>query len=255
MFRTKLSLALDPEMRKNPGLSKTNIVLVYLICLSILLGVLETEGQLTDKFEEFFQISHVVLLTIFGAEYAARMWAAPVNPRYKNTLKYAITFASLVDLLVLVSLLLPAFGLETALLRMFRAARLVRLARLGRYSLAMQMIGSAISQRRYELGVSVIGAFGLMLLSSSALYFAERHIQPEDFGSIPRAMWWSVATLTTVGYGDIVPLTVLGRVAAAITALTGIGLIALPTGILAGAFSEALQNIRCHIPDGSMAVS
>lgn len=244
MLRKKLSLALDPEMKATKGLSKTNTTIVYLISLSILLGVLETEKDLTDQFAIGFQLAHGVFFLAFGVEYAARIYAAPENPRHFSSFNYATKFASIVDLLVLASFLLPAFGLEASLLRMFRAARLVRLAKLGRYSLALQMIGNAIYQRRYELGISFVVALGLMLLSSSALYLAERHSQPAEFGSIPRAMWWSVATLTTVGYGDIVPLTLFGRIAAAITALTGIGLIALPTGILAGAFGEALQNIR-----------
>lgn len=244
MLRKKLSVELDPEMKASAGLSLTNTAIVYLICLSILLGVLETEVTLTERFATGFWLAHMGFLAVFSVEYVARIYAAPNNPRYGSSFRYAFTFASLVDLLVLISFLLPAFGMEASLLRMFRATRLIRLARLGRYSIAIQMILGAIAARRYELGVSVIVAFGLMLLSSSALYFAERQIQPDDFGSIPRAMWWSVATLTTVGYGDIVPMTVLGRVAAAMTALTGIGLIALPTGILAGAFAEALQNIR-----------
>ena len=147
-------------------------------------------------------------------------------------------------MLVMLRFLLPLLGLEAALLRMIRIVRLVRLARLGRYSLALQMIGAAVTDRRYELGVSVIIASGLMLLSSTALYLAEGAHQPENFGSIPRAMWWSVATLTTVGYGDIVPVTVTGRIFAAVTALTGIGIIAIPTGILAGAFSDALRRAR-----------
>lgn len=184
------------------------------------------------------------MFAVFAAEYAARLYAAPLNTRYSSSLRYALTPASLVDLVVLVSFVMPFLGMEATVLRMLRAARLVRLARLGRYSLALQVIGAAISERRYELAVSVLVAFGLMLLSSSVLYFAERLVQPQTFGSIPRAMWWSVATLTTVGYGDSVPMTALGRVAAALTAFTGIGLIALPTGILAGAFNDALRNIR-----------
>ena len=95
-----------------------------------------------------------------------------------------------------------------------------------------------------ESAVSMDIASGLMLLSLIALYYVERDLQPDAFGSIPRAMWWSVATLTTVGYGDIVPSSALGKAAAALTAITGIGMIALPTGILAGAFSDALQKIR-----------
>jgi voltage-gated potassium channel len=100
----------------------------------------------------------------------------------------------------------------------------------------------AVAKRRYELGISLIIAAVLMLLSASALYVIEGAGQPEAFGSITRSMWWAVATLTTVGYGDIVPLTALGKAFAAFTALTGIGLIAMPAGILAAAFSEVVQN-------------
>ena len=244
MLRHRLSLELDPEMRTAKGLSRTNTAIVYLICLSILVGVLETEKTLTDRFHSGFVFSQVVFFAVFAMEYLARVYAASANPRYTSSFHYMLTFAALVDLFVVLSFLLPILGLEAAILRMVRASRLVRLARLGRYSVAMQVIGSAIYQRRYELGFSIVLAFALMLLSSTALYLAEKAGQPEDFGSIPRAMWWSVATLTTVGYGDIVPVTFLGRTAAALTALTGIGLIALPTGILAGAFGDALRNIR-----------
>lgn len=244
MLRKNISLALDPEMRAEPGLSHANVAIVSLICLSIIIGVLETEDVVANQFGAIFSTAHVFFFLIFSVEYAARIYGAPINPRYPSSFRYALTFPSILDLVVLLSFLLPIFGLETALLRMFRAARLFRLARIGRYSLAVQLIMNAISERRYELGISVVIALSLMLLSACALYIAERHVQPDEFGSIPRAIWWSVATLTTVGYGDIVPVTVMGRIAAGFTALTGIGIIALPTGILAGAFGDALRNIR-----------
>ncbi len=181
---------------------------------------------------------------MFLVEYVARLYAAGANPRYGSVWRYAWTFAALTDLAVVMSYLMPVIGLEASLIRVFRVARLVRLARLGRYSLALRTISGAIARRRYELAVSMVAAFALMLLSSTALYFAESGLQPENFGSVPRAMWWSVATLTTVGYGDIVPITPLGRIFAALTAVVGIGFIALPTGILAGAFTDALRDIH-----------
>lgn len=244
-----ISRELDPQMRSNKGLSATNRAIVFLILVSILLGVAETEVLLTTGNAHLFAAAHLVLFSLFSAEYAARIYASTENPRYRSRLSYALKLPALLDLLVLVSFILPFLGLEATLLRMFRAARLVRLARLGRYSIAMQMIYQAVVDRRYELAVSMVIAAGLMLLSSTALYFVERNLQPEAFGSIPRAMWWSVATLTTVGYGDIVPSSALGKAAAALTAVTGIGIIALPTGILAGAFSDALQKIRSSSHD------
>lgn len=221
-----------------------------MILVSILLGVAETEVLLTTGHMHLFAAAHLLLFAIFPVEYAARIYASTENPRYRSRFSYALTLPALLDLLVLISFILPFLGLEATLLRLFRAARLVRLARLGRYSIAMQMIYQAVTDRRYELAVSMVIASGLMLLSSTALYFVERDLQPEAFGSIPRSMWWSVATLTTVGYGDIVPSSALGKAAAALTAVTGIGIIALPTGILAGAFSEALQKIRSSGRDG-----
>lgn len=244
-----ISRELDPQMRSNKGLSATNRAIVFLILVSILLGVAETEVLLTTGNAHLFAAAHLVLFAVFSVEYAARIYASTENPSYRSRLSYALTLPALLDLLVLVSFILPFLGLEATLLRMFRAARLVRLARLGRYSIAMQMIYQAVVDRRYELAVSMVIAAGLMLLSSTALYFVERNLQPEAFGSIPRAMWWSVATLTTVGYGDIVPSSALGKAAAALTAVTGIGIIALPTGILAGAFSDALQKIRSSSHD------
>ena len=243
-LRRSISEALDPSMRTEKGLSKTNTWIVLLICVSIGLGIAETEPLFTEGVEHYYRLANLVFLAIFLSEYAARLYAAPENPKYKSSLSYALTFSATLDLLVILSFALPYFGMETALLRVFRAARLVRLARLGRYSLALQMIYEAITDRRYELGVSAAIAFGLMLLASSALYYAERTAQPDVFGSIPRAMWWSIATLTTVGYGDTIPITVLGRIAAGLTAVAGIGLIALPTGILASAFTDGLSRAR-----------
>lgn len=243
-IRKSLSDALDPSARTEKGLSRTNASILGLICLSIVLGIVETETILTDGLEYLYNAAHLVFFAVFAVEYVARVYAAPENPAYRSSFAYALTLSSLLDLLVLISFLLPFFGLEGSLLRIFRTARLVRLAKMGRYSLALQMIYNAIAERRYELGVSIIIAVSLMLLSSTALYLAERSLQPEAFGSIPRAMWWSVATLTTVGYGDVVPMTILGRIAAALTAVTGIGIIALPTGILAGAFSDGIRRVR-----------
>ncbi|MBE0452519.1 ion transporter [Roseovarius autotrophicus] len=249
MTREKVSRAIDPEMHDGPGLSHWNQVIIGLICLSILLGIFETEVRLSEGLEHVYLAAHLVFFVVFLAEYVARLYAAGANPRYGSAWRYALTFASLTDLVVVLSYLMPVIGLEASLVRLFRVARLVRLARLGRYSLALRTISGAVARRRYELAVSMVAAFALMLLSSTALYLAERGLQPENFGSIPRAMWWSVATLTTVGYGDTVPITPLGRIFAALTAVIGIGFIALPTGILAGAFTDALRDMHNRLEE------
>ncbi len=138
-------------------------------------------------------------------------------------LRYALTVPSLIDLLATVSLFVTLVGTQGAVLRLVRLLRIVALAKLGRYSSALNAISHAIHSRRYELMMSLVIAGMLLLISSTFLYMVEGEGQPDDFGSIPRAMWWSIATLTTVGYGDAIPHTVIGRILAGFTAITGIG--------------------------------
>jgi voltage-gated potassium channel len=117
-------------------------------------------------------------------------------------------------------------------------------------SSAWRHIGEAISSRRSELFLSLFAGIGLMVFSATLLYLAEGDAQPDKFGSIPRALWWAVATLTTIGYGDIYPVTPIGKLLASVTAVTSIGLIALPTGILAAAFSDAMARHRDRLAAG-----
>ena len=159
----------------------------------------------------------MVFAVVFLIEYVARIWIAPENPDlgggWKARLRYALSMPALIDLIALSTLFLTFFGSEGAFLRLFRLARIFMLARLGRYSSALRAIGHALNSRRYELGASLTIAGFLLLVSSTLLYMVEGDIQPDDFGSIPRAMWWSIATLTTVGYGDAFPITPFGKAA------------------------------------------
>ena len=130
---------------------------------------------------------------------------------------------------------------------MFRLARILRilpLVRNSRWSRALHLMWIAIKAQYIELTLSLCLAATALALSGTALYLVERDLQPEAFGSIPRAMWWAVATLKTVGYGDIVPLTAIGEVLAGLSALTAIAIVGMPAGIMAAAFSDAFQDLR-----------
>jgi voltage-gated potassium channel len=225
-----------------------NRFVVLVIVLAVTLAILQSEPEIYLGNEHVFRLGEIVLALIFLAEYVTRIWIAGENPQYGPTLRgrlrYAVTLPALIDLISLISLALTLMGSEGAVLRLVRLVRIIALAKLGRYSSALNAIGNAVYSRRYELTMSLVIAGMLLLVSSTLLYMIEGGDQPEVFGSIPRAMWWSIATLTTVGYGDVVPHTPLGKVLAGMTALTGIGLIAMPTGILASAFSDALQKER-----------
>lgn len=230
------------------GLSPLNRIIVVLIIAAVTTGILQTEPEVLTGNETLFRRLEIIFASVFLVEYLARLWIAPENPAlgggWKARLRYAVSLPAIIDFLALATLFLALVGSEGAFLRLFRLVRIFMLARLGRFSTAMRAIGEAIKSRRYELGASITIALMLMLISSTLLYVVEGPEQPEDFGSIPRAMWWSIATLTTVGYGDAFPITPLGKLLAGFTALTGIGLIAMPTGILAAAFSDAIQHQR-----------
>lgn len=247
VLRAAIWRELDPSARAH-GLSRTNRVVCILILCSVLVAVLETEPSLADRLGGVFWAAEFAFATVFAVEYGLRAWVAIESPRFQDgwrgRLRYLATPAAVLDLLALLPALLLLTGSLSFLLRLGRLVRILRLARLGPMTRAIDHLRGAVAARRYELGVSLAIAAMVLLVSSCLLYVVEGPIQPEDFGSIPRAMWWSIATLTTVGYGDVYPITPLGKVLAAITALSGIGLIAMPTGILAAAFSDAMVRAR-----------
>ena len=243
-FRHRLAAAIDPEMRSGRGLSPLNRLVFAAILLLIGIAVLETEVHVLTRFGGLLQAIKLVLFGLFTLEYLARLWTASLNPRYSSAFAYARTPSALLDLVVLITFVTPVLGLEAAVFRLLQLARILRLARLGRYSRAMTLLVEAIRSRSAELLLSLGMAFALMLAAATLLYLVEAEAQPDAFGSIPRAMWWAVETLTTVGYGDVIPATPLGRILAALTALCGIGIIALPAGVLAGAFSDAIRQAR-----------
>lgn len=242
-LRRRLALALDPRLRLY-GLSTTNKTIISLIIVSLILSIISTEQAIYEAHETLFLYAEWLLGLIFAFEYVGRVWSSIENPANHSRWHYALRPVPLLDLVVVCMTFLTFFGAEGFLLRLVRFLRILRLARLGAFSNATRLITQAVTKRRFELLLSAGIALLLLTVSSSALYLIEGGVQPEAFGSIPRAMWWSVATLTTVGYGDVYPVTAIGRLLAAFTAISGIGLIAMPTGILAAAFSDALQDTR-----------
>ena len=251
--RARLYRELEPAAWPHDGLSPINRVVVGLIVVAVFLAVIETETAVTGGHEGWFLVAELCFATVFLVEYVARVWVSAEDPQFgpglAGRLRYMRTWPAIIDLIALAPVLLLPLGSETFLLRLMRLARILRLARLGRFSRAISLILDAIRSRDHELLLSVAVGIGLLVITSTILYVAEAEAQPEAFGSIPRAMWWSVATLTTVGYGDVYPVTLLGRVFAAVTAITGIGLIAMPTGILAAAVSDAIQRRRASARD------
>lgn len=235
------------------GLSLTNRVLVCAIIAAVLSAVLQTEPLVVVGRERAFRLLELCFGALFAIEYLARLWSCIEAPRFAGPLgrvRYMLSAGALLDLLVVLASLAPVQAGGLLSLRLLRIAALVRFARLGRFSRATVHLLEAVRARRYELFVTIVLALMLMVLGASAMWAVEGEHQPEKFGSIPRAMWWAAVTLTTIGYGDVYPVTALGKAIAVVVATAGIGLIAMPTGILAAAFSDALQRTRQFRVDG-----
>lgn len=246
-LRRKLYIQLHTAAWPSKGLSPINKIIAVIILFSILTVVLETEPLLYVEFTDLFEAINMIIVTVFLVEYILRLWVMGENPNYNGVigrLKYSVTPTAIIDLVSILPFLLGIGGSDAFLLRALRLLRIFSLAKLGRFSEATQILATAITNRGYELLISLGLALSVLLVSASVMYLVEGTSQPDAFGSIPRALWWSIATLTTVGYGDVYPVTVVGQVFAGITALAAIGLIAMPTGILAAAFSEAIQQTR-----------
>lgn len=244
-IRTRFYDELEPRARPQ-GLSGANKIIALLIVLSALMAILETEPTIRGPHAETFFTLHIVFGAVFLVEYLVRIWIAADDPRFAGRpfgrLRWMLTPSAIIDLLALLPLFLTVASTSLYWLRFARIVRILRIVRLGRMSSAFDNIALALYARRFELGVAIIIALLLMLFSATLLYFAEAEAQPDAFGSVPRALWWAIVTLTTIGYGDVYPVTVLGRICAALIAISGIGVIAMPTGIFAAAFSDAMQK-------------
>lgn len=229
-------------------LSATNSFMVVVIVAAVTVTILSTEAAFRSSNQHLLKPAEIGFGVIFAIEYAARVWAIAEEKGDQTALACRLRFMAsplaIIDLVVVLATLSPFFVSDAAILRLVRLVRLAALAKFGRFSVALKELARAIAARRFELAVTMALAGVLLLFSATALYWAERDVQPEAFGSIPRALWWSVITLTTVGYGDVSPVTALGKFLAAVVAISGIGLVAMPTGIMASAFSEAMQRRR-----------
>lgn len=225
-----------------------DIFILSLILINVVALVLQTEDQVYAWSPLFFDTLEMVSVGVFTLEYGMRIWSCVELSNYSHPIggrvRFMLTPMALIDLLAILPFYMVTLGPDLRMMRSFRLFRLFRIAKIGRYLPAMQLMLKAVRRRTEELVVSILVILILLIVSSSLMYYVEREAQPEAFASIPRAMWWGVATLTTVGYGDVYPVTALGRVLGAVIAVLGVGLFALPTGLISGGFLDELQHQR-----------
>jgi voltage-gated potassium channel len=229
--------------------------LVSLIMINVIAIVIESIPSVAQQYYRYFLLLEIGSVAIFSIEYLLRLWACVDKTKYaaikgsntKRRFSYFTSPLALIDLIaILPSLLMFIFPLD---LRFLRVLRLLRVFKLTRYSRAMQLLLQAF----IDEGNSLLAAFFIMavmlILASCGIYLIEHDIQPDKFGSIPAAMWWAMATLTTVGYGDVVPITPLGKLFGGIITLVSMGMVAIPTGLLASSFSEQVRKRRQFFED------
>lgn len=220
-----------------------------MILLNLLAVSLESVDSLSASYGPAFFAFEIISVGIFGIEYALRIWSASANEASRHSsalrrrMEYIFSFTGLIDLIAILPSLLPLLLGEVDL-RWLRVLRLVRLLKISHYSSALEDLIAAIRSEKSAFGAAMYLFFIALFASSSLMYVVEHQAQPENFSSIPTTMWWSLITLTTVGYGDVSPVTPVGKIVGAMTAMMGVCVVALLTGIVATAFSNQIS--RCQ---------
>lgn len=229
--------------------------IILLIILNMAAIILESVKSLHDSYEQFFVDFEHFCLFFFTIEYIVRVITAQIKYGQKGAkpyFKYIFSFMALVDLFAilpsLLILVLPAGVLAAnfQFIRMLRIMRIFRVLKITRYSGSLKMMGEVLKDKASDLSITIFITFVLMILASTLMYYAEHNAQPDQFPDIVHAFWWAVATLTTVGYGDVYPVTALGKILSGVIAILGIGLVALPTGILSSAFVDKMTIMRAE---------
>ena len=245
-LKKKVHLLLDPTDGGTFWDQVINSLIVGLILLNLVAVCLETVENLYREYRSWFKNFELFSITAFSVEYLLRLWSCTSISKYRHPLKgrlrYLMSPGSLVDLAAILPFYLPLSGLDLRSLRILRMIRFMRFFKLGRFLNASRVIRRVFASKKEELLISVLLVFTLIILAASAMYFVEHDTQPDKFSSIPETMWWSVATLTTVGYGDVYPVTGMGKTLTACISILGIGMFALPAGILASGFSEEFKR-------------
>ncbi len=220
-----------------------DMILFILIVLNIAAVCLESVQHIGNEYNVAFNAFEFFSVIIFSIEYLLRVWSAPArndlgdSTNFIKRMKYIFSFTGLIDFLAIIPSILPYFfgGLD---LRWLRVLRLLRLLKISNYSSALEDFFSAIKADWRSFSAALYLMVIALFLSSALMYIAEHDSQPEKFSSIPETMWWGLITLTTVGYGDVSPVTPLGKIIGAFTAIMGVCTVALLTGIVASAFAN-----------------
>lgn len=222
-------------------------ILIGLIVYSIITLTIDTIPGIPPEATRFLRISEIVVTLIFTLEYGLRVYVAP------QRLRYIFSFWGLIDLIAIapfyITLGLGLAGIDMRGVRAFRLLRILRLLKLARYSRTLARFHRAFQLAREELAIYLLLTLILLFVAATGIYYFENPAQPEAFASIPHSLWWAMVTLTTVGYGDVYPITAGGRIFTFFVLMVGLGIVAVPTGLI----SSALSQVRREESDARLA--
>ena len=235
-----------------------DIVLIVVIVANMAAVVLESFDGLYDRFQAWFYLLELVSVALFTVELLLRLWTCdflrPRSSRVGAVGRFLVSPIGIIDLLAILPFYLPfLIPVDLRVVRVLRLVRFLRLLKLTRYTRSVMTMGAVVRERRHELLVAVFLTVLLLMVASTLMYYLESQVQPEAFPNILASMWWAVATLTTIGYGDVFPVTDWGRLLSGIIAILGIGLVALPTAIISSGFVEALARTKGAAGSGDTA--
>ncbi len=217
-----------------------------LIILTVVLMVFETVDDVYQMYKQEFFMFETFVIAVFTIEYLLRIYISdithPSENRIKSALKYIFSGYGFIDIISILPYFLPFTGLVLRVVRCLRLFRFLRLFKIGRYNNSLNLIFKVIKNKLPDLGITCFAILMLMLIASFLMFYAEHDAQPESFSSVLECFWWSIVTLTTVGYGDVYPITLVGKILGGSIALLGIGMVALPTGIISSGFLDEIEK-------------
>jgi voltage-gated potassium channel len=246
-MKRRIGEILEPGSKSDFFSYSFNVFIISLIILNVLAVVLETMPGFFEKYSGQFKAFEWFSMGVFSLEYGLRLWTCTLKPEFsspvRGRIRYMLTPSAIIDLLVVVHFYIPLFfNMDLRILRILRLFRLFALLKMVRYSRSLHLFKMVFKDTKEELYLVFAATMGMLVLASGIIYFIENKAQPEAFSSIPASMWWAVSTMTTVGYGDVYPITTLGKFFGGFISMLGLGTFGLPVGIIAYGFVEEFQK-------------
>lgn len=222
-------------------------LIILLIVLSVISITLESIPDINPIFRKFLQYFDAFTIMVFTLEYFMRIYVSdlthPSKNRFRSAVRFMFSFQGLIDLIAILPFYIPMIvRIDLRYVRIVRLARFLRILKVNRYNNSINLIHEVIREKRSELATTVFLAFHVIVVASFLMHHFEGVVQPDKFSNVLDSFWWAIATLTTIGYGDVYPVTAIGKIMSGVIAIVGIGLVALPTGIISAGFINKVEK-------------